>query len=240
MFTGIVEATGTVRTLVSGKMSARLTVEADDFLAGVRVGDSLAVNGVCLTVTRLAGNAFEADLSIETLERTTLGRLRPGVAVNLEKPLALGDRLGGHLVQGHVDGVGRIEGRRRDGDARWLEIAAPPALMRYVVEKGSIAVDGVSLTVAAVSADRFTACLVPHTCAVTTLGALGPGAPVNLEVDVLAKYVERLVAYRAPSLQADVPASGSTGPAGTADAPGRAPGPAAGAGRPFPEEGDRR
>ncbi len=193
MFTGIVEATGTVRAFDSTDRSARLTVDADGFLDGTRVGDSIAVNGVCLTVAGLAGSGFEADVSIETLNRTTLGGLRPGEAVNLEKPLALGARLGGHLVQGHVDGVGRVTARRQDGEAWWIEITPPPELMRYVVEKGSIAVDGVSLTVASVSAERFTVCLIPHTCAVTTFGALDAGARVNLEVDVLAKYVERLL-----------------------------------------------
>ncbi len=227
MFTGIVEGTGVVRQIVTRERSARLTVEAGRFLDGARVGDSIAVNGVCLTVARVAGQAFDADLSAETLRRTTLGRLRPGVAVNLERPVALGDRLGGHLVQGHVDGVGTVRARRRDGDAWWVEIAAPPGVMRYVVEKGSIAVDGVSLTVAQVAGDRFTVCLIPHTCAVTTLGTLAPGRQVNLEVDVLARYIERLIASRDAPAQPDVPASGADrveprGAAGEED--GRSPG----------------
>ncbi len=194
MFTGIVETRGIVRAVRSQPQSARIVVEGGHFLDGTRVGDSIAVNGACLTVTRVAGDTFEADLSAETLARTTLRTLRPGDAVNLEAPLALGDRLGGHLVQGHVDGVGRVVRRWQEGEAWWLDLAAPPALTRYIVEKGSIAVDGVSLTIAAREGDRFTVCLVPHTCAVTTLGALQPGAGVNLEVDILAKYVEQLAA----------------------------------------------
>lgn len=211
MFTGIVEATGTVRALVSRERAARLTVEAGGFLDGARVGESIAVSGVCLTITRTKGTAFDADLSVETLARTTLGQVRPGTAVNLERPLALGDRLGGHLVQGHVDAIGRVCGRRHEGDAWWLEITAPPALMRYVVEKGSVAVDGVSLTVATVTGNQFTVCLIPHTCAVTTLGTLKMGSPVNVEVDVLAKYVERVAA---PYATQAAPAPGAVPPPG--------------------------
>jgi len=194
VFTGIVETRGIVRAVHSQPQSARIVVEGGHFLDGTRVGDSIAVNGACLTVTRVAGDTFEADLTVETLARTTLRTLRPGDAVNLEAPLALGDRLGGHLVQGHVDGVGRVVRRWQEGEAWWLGLAAPPALTRYIVEKGSIAVDGVSLTIAAREGECFTVCLVPHTCAVTTLGALQPGAGVNLEVDILAKYVEQLAA----------------------------------------------
>jgi riboflavin synthase len=208
MFTGIVEATGIVRALVTSERSARLTIEAGALLDETRVGDSIAVNGVCLTEARVDERVFEVDVSIETLARTTLGQLACGTVVNLERPLAVGDRLSGHLVQGHVDGVGTIRHRRRDGDAWWMEIAVPPALLRYVVEKGSIAVDGVSLTVAAVAGDRVTVCLVPHTCAVTTLGTLESGRQVNLEVDIIAKYVERLVAgyaQRVPDAGASEP-----------------------------------
>lgn len=193
MFTGIVETAGIVRALVHSDGAARLVVEAGDFLDGARIGDSIAVNGVCVTITRTGGPLFEADLGAETLRRTTLGQLRPGVRVNLERPLAVGDRLGGHLVQGHVDGVGRVLERRQEGQGWWVEIAVPAALARYVVEKGSITVDGVSLTVASAGAERFGVSLIPHTCEVTTLGHLQADAYVNLEVDVLAKYVERLV-----------------------------------------------
>lgn len=220
MFTGIVEGTGVVRAVRTKDGSARLVVDAGELLRGTRIGDSIAVNGVCLTVVATTSTMFEADLSAETLERTTLGGLRPGGAVNLERPVAVGDRLGGHLVQGHVDGVGRVASCRKEGEAWSLEIAAPPHVARYVVEKGSIAVDGVSLTVAATSDDRFTVCLIPHTCAVTTLGALGPGAVVNLEADVLAKYVERLVASyvpdRTPSRAVQAPTHRETEEAGDA------------------------
>jgi riboflavin synthase len=193
VFTGIVEATGVVREVHPAARSARIVVESGRMPEGTRVGQSIAVNGACLTIARIGGSSFEADLSPETLARTTLGRLRPGDAVNLEMPLALGDRLGGHLVSGHVDGVGRVARRWPEGDAWWLDLLAPPALARYIVEKGSITVDGVSLTVAGRREDGFTVCLVPHTSAVTTLGRVEPGAEVNLEVDMLAKYVEQLM-----------------------------------------------
>lgn len=198
MFTGIVGGMGVVRAVRSHDRSARLVVDAGEHVRGTRIGDSVAVNGVCLTVVAATATVFEADLSVETLMRTTLGKLRPGDAVNLERPLAVGDRLDGHLMQGHVDSVGRVVGRRDEGEASYLEIAAPRQLARYIVEKGSIAVDGVSLTVTAASGDTFTVCLIPHTRAVTTLGALGAGTPVNLEADMVAKYVERLIAPYAP------------------------------------------
>jgi len=194
VFTGIVEATGVVRALSAADGAARIVVEAGAFLDGARVGDSIAVNGVCVTITRTGGPLFEADLGAETLRRTTLGQLRAGAPVNLERPLAVGDRLGGHVVQGHVDGVARVVERRQEGQGWWVEIALPPALARYVVEKGSIAVDGVSLTVASLTGERFGVSLIPHTCAATTLGGLREGAFVNLEVDVLAKHIERLAA----------------------------------------------
>ena len=198
MFTGIVEATGVVRAVRPGDRSLRLSVEARCALEGVRVGDSIAVSGTCLTVTRIASSLFEADLTGETVARTTLGRCEAGDVVNVERAVAVGDRLGGHVVQGHVDGVGRITGRERRGDDWWIEIEAPAPVARYIVEKGSVAVDGVSLTVAGTAGDRFTVCLIPHTCAVTTLGMVRSGALVNLEADVLAKYVERLLAADAP------------------------------------------
>ena len=198
MFTGIVETTGVVRAVYPGDRSARLVIEAGRDLGRIKTGDSIAVSGACLTVTRATDAAFEADVTVETLARTTLGRLRPDDMVNLELPVALGDRLGGHIVQGHVDGVGRVLRREMDGEAWWLEIAPPSDLARHIVEKGSIAVDGVSLTIATRSEDRFTVCLIPHTCAVTTLGGVRPGGEVNLEADILAKYVERLLAPYTP------------------------------------------
>jgi riboflavin synthase len=173
---------------------ARLFIDAGSILneAPLHAGDSIAVNGVCLTAVALERGAFAADLSDETLSRTTLGRLAPGALVNLERPLPATGRLGGHIVQGHVDGVGRVVALHEEAEGRRLEIEGPLALARYIVDKGSIAVDGVSLTVAGVTGRRFGVALIPHTCAVTTLGSLEPGTEVNLEVDILAKYVERL------------------------------------------------
>ena len=208
MFTGIVESTGIVRALTARDGDAKLVVEAGAFLDGARIGDSIAVSGVCVTITRTGGPLFEADLGAETLRRTTLGQLRAGASVNLERPLAVGDRLGGHIVQGPVDGVGRVAERRREGEGWWVEITLPPGLARYVVEKGSIAVDGVSLTVASIAADRFAVSLIPHTCAATTLGGLRDGALVNLEVDVIAKHVERLAAPHLAAGRAEEDVSG--------------------------------
>jgi riboflavin synthase len=195
MFTGIVEGTGTVVALArSGSGDgARLEVDTPWPPGELAVGDSVAVDGCCLTVVARTPGGFAADLVAETLRRTALGRLATGARVNLERPLALGGRLGGHLVQGHVDGVGRVLDRRPVGESEEVRVELPEDLARYVVEKGSIAVDGVSLTVAAAGPDWFAVALVPHTLAATTLGERGPGDPVHLEVDVVAKYVERLV-----------------------------------------------
>jgi riboflavin synthase len=196
MFTGIVEGTGTVAALAAADdaSGARLEVEAP-FLAGeLRPGESVAVNGCCLTVAQATAAGFAADLVAETLRRTALGGLAAGDLVNLERPMALGGRLGGHLVQGHVDGVARVLDRTAAGDGHEVRIELPAELERYVVEKGSVAVDGVSLTVAGVGPGWFAVALVPHTLEVTTLGRRRPGDPVQLEVDVVAKYVERLVA----------------------------------------------
>ena len=194
MFTGIVEERGRVRRVERREGGARLEFEARTVLDDADVGDSIAVNGCCVTVVERGDDWWAADAVIETLERTALGSLAVGDPVNFERPVRLADRLGGHLVQGHVDAVGRIEARDAlpDGSTR-LRCSAPPDLMRYVVEKGSITVDGVSLTIAGVEADGFTIAVIPHTLAVTNLGVKDPGEPVNLEVDVLAKYVERLL-----------------------------------------------
>jgi riboflavin synthase len=195
MFTGIVEGTGTVATLATAAGGgARLEVEAPWLAGELRPGESVAVNGCCLTVAATTPAGFAADLVAETLRRTALGGLAEGDRVNLERPLALGGRLGGHLVQGHVDGVAKVLERTPVGDGEEVRIELPADLERYVVEKGSIAVDGVSLTVAGVGPGWFGVALVPHTLEVTTLGRRRPGDPVQLEVDVVAKYVERLVA----------------------------------------------
>jgi len=197
MFTGIVEERGEVVALAARAESATLTVAGPLVTAGAGHGDSIAINGVCLTVTAVEGAAFSADVMAETLARTTLGGLAPGAPVNLERPLSLAGRLGGHLVQGHVDGVGTIVSRRPGDKTDVVRVSLPSGLARYVVAKGSIAVDGVSLTVSAVSGGAgpawFEVSLIPATLALTTLGAIQPGSRINLEVDVIGKYVERLL-----------------------------------------------
>ncbi len=194
MFTGIVEELGRVRAVVPDEGGARIEIEASTVLEDAEIGASIAVNGFCLTVVELAEGWWAADAMTETLDRTSLGALRAGDAVNLERPVRLTDRLGGHLVQGHVDAVGTIRSKEAlpDGSAV-LGVDVPDALRRYLVEKGSVTVDGVSLTVAAVDPEGFAVALIPHTQAVTTLGPKGPGDPVNIEADVIAKYVERLL-----------------------------------------------
>ena len=189
MFTGIVRELGSVEALEESKAGARLRVRAPETAGGTAVGDSVSVNGVCLTAVEVQDGVLAFDAVPETLRRSSLGRLGAGSPVNVEPALRAGEPLGGHIVQGHVDGVARV--RRADDEG--LEIEAPPEILRYCVEKGSIAVEGVSLTIASLSGDAFTVALVPHTRAVTTLGALGPGDEVNIEVDLLAKHVERLL-----------------------------------------------
>ncbi|HUR75905.1 MAG TPA: riboflavin synthase [Sporichthya sp.] len=194
MFTGIVEELGEVLRLDTlAEDAARLTLRGPVVCTDARHGDSIAVNGVCLTVVDVEEGAFTADVMKETLDRSALGALAPGSPVNLERAVTMATRLGGHLVQGHVDGVGEIRSRRPAEHWELVEISLPVELSRYVVEKGSIAVDGVSLTVAALTADSFTVSLIPTTLAATTLGRRAPGDQVNLEVDVLAKHVERLL-----------------------------------------------
>jgi riboflavin synthase len=195
MFTGIIEGTGTVADLAAAAdgSGARLAVDAGWLAGRLQLGESVAVNGCCVTVAEATAAGFAADLVAETLRRTALGGLAAGAEVNLERPMTLGGRLGGHLVQGHVDGVAKVLDRTPVGDGHEVRIELPPDLERYVVEKGSVAVDGVSLTVAGVGPGWFTVALVPHTLEVTTLGRRRPGDPVQLEVDVVAKYVERLV-----------------------------------------------
>jgi riboflavin synthase len=191
MFTGLVESTGTVAAIEQDDDGARLVVAAP-LAAELRDGDSVAVNGVCLTARDTEPERFTADVMAETLRRSSLAPLAEGDLVNLELPVRAGGRLGGHVVQGHVDGTGTVESVAEDGFARVVRIAAPGELLRYVVEKGSIAVDGVSLTVSAVDDEALEVSLIPETLERTTLGTLAPGRPVNIEVDVLAKYVEKL------------------------------------------------
>jgi riboflavin synthase len=192
VFTGLVQDLGTVTAVDATADGVRLDVRTT--LAGeLALGDSVAVNGVCLTATAINGEHFSADVMHETLRRSSLAAVAGGAHVNLELPLRASDRLGGHVVQGHVDGVGTVREAREDGFARVLTIAAPADLLRYVVDKGSIAVDGISLTVVEAGEDWFSVSLIPETLERTNLGTAGPGQPVNLEVDVLAKYVEKLV-----------------------------------------------
>jgi riboflavin synthase len=195
VFTGLVQDLGTVSNVEATPDGVRLVV-ASALTGELSEGDSVAVNGVCLTATAIADGRFSADVMQETLSCSTLAEVTGGSQVNLELPLRAADRMGGHVVQGHVDGVGSISAAREDGFSRVLSIEAPADLLRYVVEKGSIAVDGISLTVAAVDDAGFEVSLIPETLERTNLGAAAPGTPVNLEVDVLAKYVEKLVAVR--------------------------------------------
>jgi riboflavin synthase len=189
VFTGIVREVGRVEAVEERGESVRLVVRAPETAAGAAVGDSVALAGVCLTAVEVADGTVAFDAVPETLRRSTLGRLEAGGGVNVEPALRAGEPLGGHIVQGHVDGVARV----RRADEEGLEIETAPEILRYCVEKGSIAVEGVSLTIAALADDAFTVALVPHTRAVTTLGALAPGDEVNLEVDLIAKHVERLL-----------------------------------------------
>jgi riboflavin synthase len=194
VFTGIVREVGRVADVGGGADGVRLLIDAPSTARDAAVGDSVSVNGVCLTVTEATNGSLAFDAVPETLRRSSLGRLVPGDSVNVEPALRAGEPLGGHYVQGHVDGVGTVRFSDPEGDGRCVRIDAPGKLLRYLVEKGSVAVEGVSLTVAELDDDEgFSIALVPHTLSATTLGTLEPGDPVNLEVDVLAKYVERLV-----------------------------------------------
>lgn len=193
MFTGLIAALGTVERLAEGSTSCRLTVRAPKLLSGVKIGDSIAVNGVCLTVVHLRGDTFTADVMPETVRRTTLHLLQPGDRVNLEKALRPADGLDGHIVQGHVEGVGSIQQIVPEGNALVYRIKAPRELLRYIVEKGSVAVDGISLTVTEADDSGFGVSLIPHTAKMTTLGFKHAGDAVNLETDILARYVEKML-----------------------------------------------
>src|SRR5512143_3572644 len=197
MFTGIVEEMGSVKALRREAGAARLTISASRVLGDTVPGDSICVNGVCLTVVDMTKSDFSADVAVETLKVTNLGELRTGSKVNLERALQLSARIGGHLVSGHVDGVGRIRERREEGNGWRIFIDAPDEVLRYVIRKGSIAVDGISLTVADVDKAGFSIAIIPHTAKLTTLGFKTPGHTVNLEADIIGKYVERLLSGRA-------------------------------------------
>lgn len=193
MFTGIVEELGAIRSVRRGAASAVLSIGAAEVLSDLKIGDSVAVNGVCLTVTSLDDGGFTADVMHETLSRSSLGALVPGSRVNLERAMPANGRFGGHIVSGHIDGTGKIVSVRPDDNALWYTISAAPELLRYIVEKGSITIDGISLTVAAVDEVSFSVSLIPHTAAVTTLGKKRAGDIVNLETDIIGKYVEKLL-----------------------------------------------
>lgn len=193
MFTGIIEEIGTVKSISHGAKSCTLEIEAKTVLEDTIVGDSIATNGVCLTVTSINNGAYTADVMPETISRTSLSQLKKGSKVNLERALTLNKRLGGHIVSGHVDGTGRISRRYNDDNALWLWIDCAQDIMRYIVEKGSITIQGISLTVAKVEQSAFAVSLIPHTQEATTLYNAKVGDIVNLENDVIAKYVERLM-----------------------------------------------
>lgn len=193
MFTGIIEETGQIERVTRGAKSTRLWIKAGTVLEGTRIGDSICTSGVCLTVTKLDQGRFEADVMAETLRRSKLGDLTAGSRVNLERAMQLDGRLGGHMVSGHIDGTGSIQAVWREDNAVWLAVSAEASLLRYIVEKGSVAIDGVSLTVAAVDQTGFRVSVIPHTGRETTLMQLKTGDVVNLECDIIGKYVEKLM-----------------------------------------------
>lgn len=207
MFTGIVEETGALRSLSRGSKSCVIHVQCSTVLEDTRIGDSIAVNGICLTVTSMESGGFTADVMNETLSRSSLAQTRPGDPVNLERAMAANGRFGGHIVSGHIDGTGIIREIRDDDNAVWYTVEAPPEILRYVVEKGSIAIDGISLTVARVDDRSFQVSVIPHTRAVTALSSRRVGSPVNLENDIVGKYVEKLMQ---PAPSESGPASGIT------------------------------
>ena len=210
MFTGIVEEVGTISGIQRGQNWAQLTIAAQKVLQGTQLGDSIAVNGVCLTVTQLLSQGFCAHAMHETLDRSALAELRPGSRVNLERAMAADGRFGGHIVAGHVDGVGRVDSVVRDATALRYRIQAPPQVMRYLVEKGSVAIDGISLTVAREDKDRFQVSIIPHTAAKTILSEKKNGDMVNLENDCVGKYVAKLLQPYQGNTSGDLHSDGSS------------------------------
>lgn len=193
MFTGIIEEVGTVKSIQKGSISSFIQINADTVLSDAHIGDSIAVNGVCLTVTDLTGNSFQADIMNETLSRSSLGSLKTGSPVNLERAMSAQGRFGGHIVSGHIDGTGVISSVKQDGIALWYTINTDSEILRYIVEKGSIAIDGISLTVVKVTANDFSVSIIPHTASQTVLSSKKAGDTVNLENDIIGKYVEKLL-----------------------------------------------
>lgn len=198
MFTGIIEEIGQIVSIKRGTVSALLTIQASVVLEGTKVGDSIAVNGICFTVTGMTDNTFTADVMAETLRKSSLGELSSGAYVNLERAMAADGRFGGHIVSGHIDGTGEIVSTKREENAVWIEIKTPPDLLRYIVKEGSIAIDGISLTVAKLMESSFLVSLIPHTGGQTTLLQKKQGEHVNLENDIVGKYVERFLSAPAP------------------------------------------
>ena len=196
MFTGIIEETGKVEAVAKGSNSAVITIAAVKVLEDTKIGASIAVNGVCLTVTSISGRKFSADVMAETLRRSSLGSLKHGSMVNLERAMAANGRFGGHIVSGHIDGVGVISSFEKEDNAVWVEIETPAKILRYIVEKGSITIDGISLTVAKLTDSSFAVSVIPHTGEETTLLNRNPGDIVNLENDIVGKYVERLMNFK--------------------------------------------
>lgn len=196
MFTGLIEEIGIIQSIFKGTKSAKIVIQAKKVLEKVQLGDSIAVNGVCLTVADFTFHSFAVDVMAETIRRTNLGDLTAGSKVNLERALRLGDRLGGHLVSGHIDGLGIIRDFQQEDNAVWVSISAPPEVLKYIIEKGSIAIDGISLTVAYVDERVFKVSIIPHTKDVTTLLKKSPGDAVNLECDMIGKYIERFLTFK--------------------------------------------
>ena len=195
MFTGIVEEVGTIRNIKRGQHSAVLTIHAKTVLEETRIGDSIAVNGICLTVTRLFPDGFSADVMHETLNRSSLGKLVSGSAVNLERAMAADGRFGGHIVSGHIDGIGKVAAITRDDNAIWYQIKTDSGILKYIVEKGSVAIDGISLTVAKTDSQSFSVSIIPHTAGATTLSLRKVGDVVNLENDIVGKYIEKFITF---------------------------------------------
>lgn len=196
IFTGIIEELGSVKSLVQSKEVCRLTILAPHIMKGTALGDSIAVNGICLTVEEMGENWFRADVMAETMRRTSLSGLSAGSLVNLERAMPMNGRFGGHIVSGHVDGTGTVLSVKKEGNAFWYEIQAEPSILKYVIEKGSIAIDGISLTVAKVTKKSFSVSIIPHTRKMTVLSERKPGDLVNLENDLIGKYVERLLGFQ--------------------------------------------
>lgn len=208
MFTGIIEGLGTISAVAASGEGKRLSVNADFVLDGTRIGDSIAVNGACLTAVRISGARFEVDVSPETLARTTLKTIAPGSRVNIERALRLSDRLDGHLVSGHIDGTGRIAYKNVRGNALWIGVSVPPELTRYMIAKGSVAIDGISLTINTVDKQGFEVAIIPHTAAETTIGFRHAGDAVNIETDMIGKYVEKFITEGDKGASDDNPETG--------------------------------